>query len=107
MSSTQRNPSQVPPSGTYITTGDLSGAVFSVNETTRVATAIASGNGVPTAAGSILYDMGKTFYLPGTGAANTQVLRKVQVAPFESNVTFVSFYIKIGGTGTGSPVARL
>jgi hypothetical protein len=106
MSSTQRTPSQIAPSGTYITTADLSGNVYTVNETTRVATAVASGNGIPNAAGAILYDMGKTFYLPATGAQKDQVLRKVQVAPFEGE-PFVYFYIKIGGTGSGSRVARL
>ncbi len=101
MSSTHRAPSQIPPSGTYITTTDISNAGVVYTETGAPYTVS------PTlAAGSILYDMGKTFYLPGTGATNTQVLRKVQVAPVEG-YPFVQFYIKIGGTGAGSPVARL
>jgi hypothetical protein len=63
-------------------------------------------------AGAILYDMGKTVFLPATGVAKTQVLRKVQLAPFEAipntaSTTATSFYIKIGGTGDASPVARM
>lgn len=110
MTSEYRALSQIPRSGTYVTTADLSNAVFSYNETTKIATPLDTADGVPSAVGTILYDMGKTVYLPGTGAANTQVLRKVQVAPFETNLPVSDanvFYIKIGGTGTASPVARL
>jgi hypothetical protein len=107
MSSTQRGPSQIPPNGTYAVTADLSGAAYSYNESTGdVTTLTGAFTGLPRSAGAILYDMGKTVFLPATGQAKTQVLRKVQVAPFEG-YEFVSFYIKIGGTGTASPVARL
>lgn len=110
MTSENRALSQIPRNGTYVTTGNLSGAVFSYDETTMTATALNGDDGVPSTAGVILYDMGKTIYLPVAETNKSQVLRKVQVAPFETSLPVSDatvFFIKIGGTGDASPVARM
>lgn len=104
MTSVVRALSQIPASGTYVTTATLVNNVYDIADN---GTITAKSTGVPTTAGTILYDMGKTVFIKN-GALTTRVLRKVQVAPFESDVAFNAFYIQIGGsTGTTSAVARL
>lgn len=104
MTSVVRTPSQIPASGTYVVTGSMTTAFDETG---------ASFNIGDLSAGAILYDMGKTVFLPATGVVKTDVLRKVQLAPFEAipntaSTTATSFYIRIGGTsGSASPVARL
>ncbi len=106
MSSTHRAPSQIPANGTYVVTSTIATATTGAYDGAGTASTL-GGGGV--AAGSILYDMGKTVYLPPTNTNKGQVLRKVQVAPFESNTGFQTFYIRIGGgdAATTNPVARL